>query len=665
MLALATAAAGLAGWPGGDLTVRPGSDFFSYANGGWIASNPIPADRSGFSIATIVSRQADERVRALIADAALDAPMLPRDERGKVGAYYAAFMDEATVEKAGAQPLDASLDRIDQATDRTALAKVMGRANAGFDGSIFALTVDPDSRAADHTVLYLGSAGLGGGDRDMFVAPGNGAVRTAYRAYIEHALALAGWRVDGIAGAVLAFETKLAIATPTAAQRRDDSQNYHPTMISQLDRDAPGFPWAAYFRSAGVVGDRRVIVTDSTAIPDFARLFAATPLPVLKGWAAFHLIDNAAPFLSRAFSDAHFDFHGRTVDGKQAPPPRWRDGIKLVSGGGWKDLESSRGSMGDAVGRLYLARWFDQRSRAQLAALVTNLQAVMRDRIARSDWMSPDTRMEAQRKVAGVRIEIGAPSRSDDYAALTIRRDDLFGNVQRATDLQWKGDLARLDRPVDRGRWAITPQTVNAYNYAPFNEVVFTAALLQPPAFDPDQDSALTYGGIGAIIGHELTHGFDDVGRRYDASGHQRDWWQANDAERFRSKADTLIGVFSRCEVAPGLNVDGKLTLGENIADIGGLQLAFAAYHASLAGKAAPVIDGLTGDQRFFLGFALLRRGHRRDNALRADVHGDPHTPDRCRVNEVVREIDGWYSAFDVAPSDALYLPPAKRVRLW
>jgi putative endopeptidase len=436
-------------------------------------------------------------------------------------------------------------------------------------------------------------------------------------------------------------------------------------MISLLDRDAPGFPWTVYFRSAGVSGDRRVILTNRTAISAFSRLFSSTPLRVLKSWAAFHLIDNAAPFLPRAFNEAHFEFHGRAVDGKQAPQPRWLDAIRLVSGGGWKDIESSRGAMGDAVGRLYVARWFDQGSREKLSLLVANLRNVMKDHIAKSDWMSPDTRAEALRKISSVRVEIGAPSHGDEYGQLTIRRDDLFGDVQRATELQWKSDLSRLEKPVDRSRWTITPQTVNAYNYAPFNEVVFTAALLQPPAFDPDQDSALTYGGIGAIIGHELSHGFDDVGRRYDASGRQRDWWRGNDAERFQSKADKLIELYSSCEAAPGLHVDGKLTLGENIADIGGLQLAFAAYHASLGKRAAPVIDGLTGDQRFFLGFALLRRGHRREDALRADVHNDPHTPDRCRVDEVVREVDGWYSAFGIAPSDASYIPPAERVRFW
>jgi putative endopeptidase len=409
----------------------------------------------------------------------------------------------------------------------------------------------------------------------------------------------------------------------------------------------------------------RIIVVDRSAIPRLAALYSKTPIPVLRAWAALHLTDAAAPLLSHAFNEAWFDLHGRRLEGIQTQPPRWHRAQAQVSGGGSKDLDSSRGALGDAVGRLYTNRWFDPRSRETLRALVEELKSALRARISASNWMSPSTQLEALKKLDAYRVEIGVPEHGDDYGGLVIRRGDLYGDAERARAYSWREDLKRLHQSTDRARWTMTPQTVNAYNYAPFSQVVFTAALLQPPAFDPTQDAAITYGGIGAIIGHELTHGFDDVGRKVDATGHLRDWWTTADDARFAAKAASLIALFSACEAAPGLHVDGRLTLGENIADIGGLELAFAAYHASLHGHPAPVIDGLSGDQRFFLGFAKLRRGHRRTQALRTDVATDPHTPDACRVNEDVRNMDGWYEAFGVTPQSPLFMPRDSRIHIW
>jgi len=653
-------------WPGGDPTVKPGADFFLFANGGWLDDNPIPADRAGFSMATVSTISTAAEVRTLLAVAAAVSGPVPSTERAKVGAYYAAFMDEARLEALGAAPLQHSLGAIRQTDSRAELARLMGSANGSFQGSLFKLRIEPDSRNRDRYAVYLGQAGLGSLDRSVYLAPDAGDLREAYRQYMVQLLSLAQWEnAADVAAEVLTFETKVADASWTAADQRDESKIYNPTDVSRLASEAPGFDWDAYLDAARLAKVRRIIVVERSAIPFLAALYSTTPLPVLKAWAAFHLTDNAAPLLSREFADAWFDLHGRRLQGAQAQPPRWHRALAQVSGGGSKDMDDSRGAMGDAVGRLYTNRWFEPRSRDALRVLVDEMKITLRARITASDWMSAAARAEAIKKLDAYRVEIGAPAHGDDYHRLVIRRDDLLGDVERATTHAGNRDLERLHHPTDLARWTMTPQTVNAYNYAPFSEVVFTAALLQPPAFDPTQDSALTYGGIGAIIGHELTHGFDDAGRRYDATGHVRDWWTPADSARFAANADKLVALFSGCEVAPAVHVDGHLTLGENIADIGGLQLAFAAYHASLQDQPAPVINGLTGDQRFFLGFAKLRRGHRRPQALRNDVATDPHTPDACRVNDDVGNVDGWYDAFGVTPESPLYISPAQRVRIW
>jgi len=653
-------------WPGGDPTVNPGTDFFLFANGGWLKENPIPADRVGFSMATLLSISAASKVRALLEEAAATSAEQPVFEQGKVGAYYAAFMDEPRVEFLGATPLDRSLRQIRQASSREELARLMGHADSSFHGSLFKLWIEPDSRRPERYAIYLGQGGLGSLDRDIYLAEDAAELRDAYRQYIARLLSLVSWdNSEAMAAQVVEFETQIAARSWTAADERDESKIYNPTGIAKLAGETPEFPWRAYLQGANLASAGTLIVVDRSAVPALAGLYSKTPIAVLKAWAALHLTDDAAPFLSHDFADAWFDLHGRRLQGAQIQSPRWQRALVQVSGGGSKDLDDSRGAMGDAVGRLYTQRWFQARSRETLRVLVDELKTTLRATISASAWMSAGAKAEAFKKLDVYRVEIGAPEHGDEYPGLVIRRDDLFGDVERATAYAWRQDRDRLHHPTDRARWTMTPQTVNAYNYAPFSEVVFTAALLQPPAFDPTQDSALTYGGIGAIIGHELTHGFDDVGRRFDATGHTRDWWSTTDNAHFAGNAATLIALFSGCEAAPGVHVDGHLTLGENIADIGGLQLAFAAYHASLHGRPAPVIDGLTGDQRFFLGFAKLRRGHRRSQALRTDVTSDPHTPDACRVNEDVRNVDGWYDAFGVTPASPLFIAADHRFVLW
>ncbi|MEA1675874.1 M13 family metallopeptidase [Nitrospirillum sp. BR 11163] len=652
-------------WPGGAPGIAPGQDFFRHANGGWLDETAIPASRPGYSTATQLTQLAEARVHDLLEEAAR-AGSAATGETEQVGAYYAAFMDTARVNALGGRPVHDELARLRLAATRTTLAEVMGRANASLQGSWFQLSVDRDSRDVTRHALYLGQGGLGSLDRAFYLDAATAPQRAAYRAHIARLLALANWpQAESRADDILALETKIANASWPPTQQRDERAIYNPMTPAQLTRLAPGFPWGAYLKAAGLDRIDRIVVMERTALPPLAHLFAITPLPALRAWAAFHLVDNAAPVLSTEYADAWFDFHGRAVEGKKAAPPRWRQAVAQISGGGWKDITHSRGAIGDAVGRLYTARWFDPQARRTLADLVDRIKAALRERIATSTWMSAQAKAEAARKVDAYRIMIGAPASGDHYDGLVLRRDDLYGDAARATAQAWERDRRRLSQPVDPAAWSITPQTVNAYNDGAALAIVFTAALLQPPAFDSKADLAETYGGIGAIIGHELTHAFDDQGRLYDAAGRARDWWTGADTARFNTLAERLVALYGACQAAPGLTVNGRLTLGENLADVGGLQLAYAAYHMATADQEAPVINGLTGDQRFFLAFARLRRGKRRPEALRADVANDPHTPDACRVNQAVRHLDGWYAAFGVSPDAALYLPPGDRVRVW
>ena len=653
-------------WPGGDGQVRPGDDFFWYANGGWAAHTVIPPDRAGVSIGSTLRDRLEGDLHTILEQAAAQpASGAPSDDLHRVGAYYAAFMDARRIEQLGATPLGPDLSAIRSAVSREDLARLMGEANGSFQGSLFSLTVDVDEGDPDHYALHLAQGGLGLPGRSDYLDAAAAPLRSAYHEYAAHLLGLLGWSdPQGAADAVLAFETKVAAASWTAVQERDDVATYNPTTLAGLKRLAPDFAWDDYFAGAGL-RPGRLIVVERAAIPALARLYASTSLVDLKAWAAVRLADDAAPDLSQPFYDAWFELHGRRLQGLAASPPRWQRALLQVSGGGSKTLDESRGALGDAVGRLYLALRFDPRSEAELITLADQLRVVLRSRIKTSAWMSVPAKVEALRKLDAYRVDVGTPEHSDSYDGLAIRRDDLYGDVQRATAYAWTDDQSRLDQPVDRGRWAMTTQTVNAYNSAPLRQVVFSAALLQSPAFDPGEDAALRYGGMGAIIGHELTHAFDDEGRRFDHTGRLRNWWTKADEARFSAMANRLVKRFSGCEVLPGVMVDGRLTLGENLADIGGLQLAFAAYHASLRGQPAPVIDGFTGDQRFFLGFALLRRGVRRPEALRYDVRTDPHTPDRCRVNEDVREVDGWYDAFGIKPDRRLALSKGETTTVW
>ena len=650
-----------------DLKTRPGDDFFRFANGAWLDRTPIPGDKPGISLRVLESDLAEARLRTIMEDSAPKAGHEPSTVEGKVGAFYKAFMDEGGVEALGARPIAPELDAIRAATTYDRIGALMGRHVKDFEGSAFAIGLDVDTKDIAHYAIYLSQAGLGLPDRDYYLQPAFAEKKTAYRAYIETLLTLEGWPdAAGKAAAIVALETRIAEASWTKSEQRNPDTTYNPYTVAALEKAAPGFPWKAFLAEAGLGGPAKVVVIEKTALPKIAAIYAATPVDVLQAWLAFNVADNAAPYLSKPFATAAFEMRQKTLSGQAEEQARWKRGVHAVSGGdyGAGDRSDRFGNLGWAVGELYTARYFPPAAKAKVQALVADLKTAYAARIKTLDWMSPATKTEALKKLAAYNVKVGYPDKPRDYSKVAIRDDDLVGDVRRAAEGDWAFYAGRQTGPVDRGDWGMTPQTNDAYNGS-LIDIVFPAVILQPPIFDPTADPAINYGAVGGVIGHELTHGFDDQGRKYDSKGTLRDWWAQADARTFEARAKVFGAQYSAYEPLPGAHVNGALTMGENIADLGGLTLGLDAYHASLHGKPAPVIDGLTGDQRVFLGWAQAWRGKVRDDAVRRQVVSDPHSPRQYRVNGPVRNIDAWYRAFGVKPGDALYIAPENRVRIW
>ena len=643
---------------GFDLTARdpaakPGDNFFRYADGTGLDKLTIPSDRARFGNFDVLAELSQKRVRAVIEGVPANTPATT--DAGKIGAFYRAFMDEKRVENLGIAPLKSELDAVRKVKTRRDMAALMGRSPKSFVSAIFSLHITPDDKDPDHYAVWLSQAGLGLPDRDYYSQASFAEKKAAYEAYVAKMLGLVGWAKPAEnAKAIVAFETRIAAASWTRAERRDADKVYNPTTPADLAKSAPGFDWAPFLAAADLGKVQRIIVSENTAIPKIAAVFAETPVETLQAWEAFNIADSAAPYLPARFVDARFEFRSKTLSGQPELQARWKRGVNSVEGG-----------LGEAVGREYVARYFPPAAKAKMESLVADLRAAFKGRIERIDWMAPATRAAALDKLAKYNVKIGYPAKWRDYSKLVIRPDDLAGDIIRSGAFEWDFQVGRLGKPVDRAEWGMTPQTVNAYNDPVMNEVVFPAAILQPPFFDPDADPAINYGAIGGVIGHEMTHGFDDQGRKYDASGKLQTWWGEADIKAFEGRAAKLGAQYSAFEPLPGAKVNGELTMGENIADLGGLLLGLDAYHLSLGGKPAPVIDGLTGDQRVFLGWAQVWREKRRDDSLRQQVVVDPHSPAQFRVNGVVRNVDAWYAAFDVKPGDKLYVAPADRVRIW
>ncbi|HEY0650334.1 M13 family metallopeptidase [Phenylobacterium sp.] len=638
---------------GSDPAVTAGQSLFGHANGRYMKTLEIPADRSSFGAFNMLDELSKARMRAVIDKAA--AGTAKDGVEYKVGALYRSFMDEARVEALGANPLAADLAAVKTAKSHDDVARLMGATAMGFGQSFFGPFVYDDAKDPLKYAVYLGQGGITLPDRDYYLEERFAKQRAAYEAYVAKMLTLAGWpQPEARAKAILAMETEVAKASWTKVEQRDDNKTYNPYPVADLPKLAPGFNWDAFLAGAELTGAKRVIVQENTAFPKIAAVYAKTDVDTLKAWLAFTVVDQAAGHLSKDFDQAKFEFRNKTLSGTPAQQPRWKRGVNLVDG-----------NLGEAVGKLYVDAYFPAQSKVAMEALVGDLKSAMGARIQKLDWMSPDTKAKAAEKLGKFTVKIGYPDRWRDYSKLEIKDGDLYGNVERAAAFDWRFRVARLNQPVDRGEWGMTPATINAYYSSTKNEIVFPAAILQPPFFDPEGDPAINYGGIGGVIGHEITHGFDDQGRKSDGDGRLAEWWTKDDEAKFMAQAERLGKQYAAAEILPGAKINGDLTMGENIADLGGLLLALDAYKISLKGKPAPVIDGLTGEQRVFLGWAQVWRAKYRDDLMKQILVSDPHSPPLARVDLPVRNIDAFYEAFGVKPGDPMYVPPEQRVRIW
>ncbi len=639
---------------GMDLSVKPGDDFYKFVNGQWDAKTEIPADRSSWGGFAVLRDLSDQRTRAIIEESAKqNAPAGTVAQ--KVGDFYASFMDEAAIEARGLEPVKPMLAKIDGLTSRDDLARALAENVKLGLGSPVEIGVELDLKDNSKYGVYVGQGGLGMPNRDYYLVDNDRfkATRVKYKTYIAETLKLAGFaNAEARAEAIYALEEKIAKGHWTSAESRQIDKLYNPVATAALDKDYAGLGWSTYLQTAGLAGQPQVIVTQPSAIKAALALVANEPMDVWKDYLRFHTVKAASPMLSKAFVDLNFGW-AQTLSGTPKLKDRWKRGVDLVNG-----------TMGEAVGEIYVARYFPPEAKAKADELVRNLIKAMDARLANLAWMAPETKVKARAKLAAFTPKIGYPSKWRDYSALQVERGDLWGNVMRATEFEYQRQLGKIGKPVDRSEWFMTPQTVNAYANPLMNEIVFPAAILQPPFFDPKADDAVNYGAIGAVIGHEISHHFDDQGRKFDMNGNLSDWWTKEDVARFDALAKRVVDQYGSYEPLPGKKVNGELTLGENIADLAGVTIAYDAYKMSLKGKKPTKLGGYTPDQRFFLGFGQVWRNKYREPVLLQQLTTDPHTPGHFRPY-VVRNIDAWYSSFGVKPGEKFYLKPEDRAHIW
>ncbi|GLR48073.1 M13 family metallopeptidase [Sphingomonas astaxanthinifaciens] len=637
-----------------DRSVRPGDDFFAFVNGSWDKRTQIAPDRTFAGIDSVLNDKIDSDVRAIVEDLARDPQASGRIGQ-QVGDYYASWMDEAGIEAKGTAPLKPYLARIAAVKDRNGLVDLF--TTPGYESPI-GFGIYPDFKDPTRYSAYASQGGLGLPNRDYYLLQGEKyvAYRKAYRDYVVTMQQLAGIP-DAAARAdrIIALETAIAKIHWTPEKSRDVDASYNPKTLAQLKAFAPQIAWDRALRNMGLAKARQLIVAQPSAIAAEAKLLATVPLQTWKDWSAFHFVSGNAQYLPKAFDEAKFGFYSKTLRDVPEQRARWKRGVDLVNG-----------ALGEAVGQIYVARHYPPESDRQMGELITNIRAALQEKIETSSWMDAPTKTEALAKLAAFDPRTGHPRNYIDYSSLAVRRGDLLGNAIRADDFEWKLMLSRFPNPVDRTLWDMLPQTNNAYYDPTQNQITFPAAILQPPYFDPNADPASNYGSIGATIGHEIGHGFDDQGRKFDGKGRLRDWWTPQTAKLYTAKAQRLVQQYDSYEPLPGVHIKGELTLGENLGDLGGLEVAYAAYRRYVAQHGEPaVIDGLTGDQRFFIAYGYSWQTKQREGALRAQLLTNEHSPAKYRVNGVVRNLDAWYKAFDVKPGEKLYLAPADRVRVW
>jgi putative endopeptidase len=639
--------------------VRPQDDLFGHVNGRWLTEYTIPGDRATDGAFRTLYDRAEEQVRELITQASGS----PGTDAQRIGDLYASFLDSEAVERRGVQPLLDELARVDAAADPAALAAVIGALQRTGVGGGVGLYIDTDSKDSTRYLVHVSQSGLGLPDESYYRDPQHATILGAYPAHIAamFALVLGGSADDYTerAARIVALETKIAAAHWDVVKRRDADLTYNLRAFTDLPVEAPGFDWAGWVAALGTSPDAvaELVVRQPDYLTAFAELWSSHDFTDWQDWARWRLINARAAYLTDAVVEANFDFYGRTLSGTEQIRDRWKRAVSIVEG-----------LMGDAVGRLYVEQHFPPDAKARMDVLVDNLREAYRVSINDLEWMTPATRQRALAKLDKFTAKIGYPAKWRDYSTLVIDRNDLYGNVIRGAVVSHDRELAKLGGPVDRDEWFMTPQTVNAYYNPGMNEIVFPAAILQPPFFDAEADDAANYGGIGAVIGHEIGHGFDDQGAKYDGDGNLVDWWTDEDRAEFGVRTTALIEqyeTFVPRGLEPSHHVNGAFTVGENIGDLGGLSIALLAYELSLKGGEAPVIDGLTGQQRVFFGWAQVWRTKSREAEAIRRLATDPHSPPEFRCNGVIRNMDAFYDAFEVSTDDELYLEPARRVRIW
>jgi len=637
-----------------DTSVKPGENFFEYVNGTWLKNTEIPADRSRYGSFNILADEAEERVRTIIETAA--AKSKPSTDEKRIGDLFAAYTNVDAIEAAGLAPIAEDLKRIRSAQDRDDIGRLMADTSLNLDAPISQF-VWIDAKENENYAVYLGQSGLGLPNRDYYFDESEKGqkILAGYSDYLATLLTEAGQdNGQARAEALMNFETALAKNYWNRVEMRDRDKTYNKMSRDEVIELTKGLPTQIMMDEIGIGSQDSFIVRTPEPLKAAAEVFAGTDMDVLRDYLTVNLLSNNAGLLPKRIDNARFAFYGKALRGQEQQRERWKRGVQQVNG-----------LMGELVGKVYVDQHFPPESKRQMQDLVENLRAAFKDGIDGLEWMGEDTKKQAQYKLAKFNPKIGYPDEWESYDGLSVDRDDVMGTIKSARVWGLKDELSKLGTPIDKNEWGMTPQTVNAYYNSTLNEIVFPAAILQAPFFDPAADPAVNYGGIGAVIGHEMGHGFDDQGRKSDGDGVQRDWWTSDDAEAYEARAGALADQYSAFEPLPGEPINGRLSLGENIGDLTGVTMAYEAYKRSLGGKPAPVIDGITGDQRFFMAWAQVWAIKWRDEALLAQIKNGPHSPGEFRANGIVRNIDAWYEAFDVQPGDAMYLPPEKRVKIW
>ncbi len=639
-----------------DTLVKPGDNFHAYVNGKWMKDNPIPADKSSIGVAETIIDKAQDDVKAIIEESAKGNFAAGSNEQ-KIGDFYDSYMNQKARDEKGIDPLSVEFAQIDAIKNHDDLAAFFGKANKS--GIMFPFSVGVESDLKDPTkyMLYTWQNGLGLPDREYYMLSDAKSkdIRSKYVSHIANMLKLAKINdADAAAKSIMALETELASKHMAKEDTRNYAANYTKVAIGDLSKLMPKLNWKLLLENAHIKNQNDIVIMQRDYMKAADAIIAKTPIATWKQYLKWGLIHSAATSLTSEIDAENFNFYGKVLSGTTEQRPQWRRAVTVVNN-----------NLGEIVGEVYVKKHFSPEAKAKMTELVNNLLKAYEQSIKELDWMTPQTKKKALDKLSKFTPKIGYPDKWRDYSSLKVVKGDLYGNMQRATEFEYNRQINKLGKPVDRGEWGMTPQTVNAYYNPSLNEIVFPAAILQPPFFDMNVDDAVNYGAIGAVIGHEIGHGFDDSGSTFDGDGVMRDWWTPEDLEAFKKRTGALVAQYNEFKPFPDLSVNGAYTLGENIGDLGGLSIALKAYKLSLNGKDAPVIDGFTGEQRLFIGYGQTWNQKQREESLRSQIASDPHSPALYRVNGIVRNVPEFYSAFDIKPGDSLYLAPEKRVKIW